>query len=100
MFKHGDFSLYTSAEIAAKMGQIDYRSKDRMPVKPDSEEICRKWETTILITKSFYLAKYIFWKNVIYVHNRLFVSILNELMKVKKIFILISTMVNAGSSNL
>lgn len=42
MFKHGDFSLYTSAEIAAKMGQIDYRSKDRMPVKPDSEEICRK----------------------------------------------------------
>lgn len=64
MFKHGDFSLYTSAEIAdcAKMGQIDYRSKDRMPVKPDSEEICRKWETAILITKSFYLTKYIFWK--------------------------------------
>lgn len=56
-----------------------------MPVKPDSEEICRKWESAILITKKFLFGKIeIIEKMSFMLKIDYLLLILNELMKVNK----------------
>lgn len=83
-----------------KWDRLTTEARTECPLSQIVKRFAENEKQPFLSQKVFIWQNTFFEKNVIYVHNRLFVSILNELVKVKKIFILISTMVNAGSSNL